>query len=115
VYARIFPANAAPAAFGAATAARYACPAWCLEIVTAGVVRDATVVVCETFFAGDDWVAWLDEPPQPTSAREQALAPTPITLLSRRIAVPFSIPAALSDDSFTPEPADEAPARGPAG
>ena len=52
VYARIFPARAAPAAFAGATATRYACAACGFVILTVGVARDATVVVCEMFLAG---------------------------------------------------------------
>ena len=89
VYARIFLARAAPAAFAAATAARYACPACCFVIVAAAVVRAATVVGCETFFAEGVSVGLLGEPPHPARAREQALAPIPITVLTRFIAVSF--------------------------
>jgi hypothetical protein len=85
VSARIFPARAAPAVLVDATAARYACPACCFVILTAGVVRDATVVVCELFFAGA-WAGFFGDPPQPTRARDNALAPIPITLLTRFIA-----------------------------
>jgi hypothetical protein len=53
------------------------------------VVRDATVVVCKMFFAGAVWVGFFGDPPQPTRAREKALAPIPITLLMRFIAVSF--------------------------
>src|SRR6185437_137245 len=107
VYARIFAARTAPAAFAGRTAARYACPACCFVIVSAGVVCDATVVVCEMFFAGAVWVAFVADPPQPTSASDTAVAPIPITLLTRFIAVSMT-PSLLKR-------ADEAPVRGPAG
>jgi hypothetical protein len=53
------------------------------------VVRDATVVVCEVFFAGAVWVGSFGDPPQPTRTREKTLAPIPATLLTRFIAVSF--------------------------
>jgi hypothetical protein len=59
--------------------------------VTAGVVRDANVVVCKLFLARARavWIGFFDDPPQPTSAREKAVAPIPITHLARLIAVFF--------------------------
>ena len=89
VYTRILPARAAPAAFAGATAARYACPARCVVSATAGAVRDANVVACKLFFARAVWIGFFGDPPQPTSAREKALAPIPITHLNRLIAVSF--------------------------
>jgi hypothetical protein len=89
VYARIFLARPAPAAFAGATAARYACPACCFVIVTVGVARDATVVVCGIVFARAVRVGSFGDSPQPTTAREKALAPIPIILLTRFIAVSY--------------------------
>jgi hypothetical protein len=52
------------------------------------MVRDATVVVPKVLFAGGVSACFFGDPPQPTRAREKALAPIPITLLTRFIAFP---------------------------
>jgi hypothetical protein len=54
-------------------------------MVAAGTARDATVVVCEVFFAGAVWVGSFRDAPHPTRARENA--PITITLVTRFIAV----------------------------
>jgi hypothetical protein len=75
-------------------------------------VRDASVVVCGMFFARAVWVGFSGDSPQPARAREKALAPIPITLLTRFIAVSYVetmigtlrilLASALPDDCFAP-------------